>query len=252
MNTATRQSHILEVIREQGTISVSALTTELGASSATIRRDLADLDERGLLRRTHGGAKRLTLYGVGVPFAQRSDQGAPAKARMAAEVARRLRPGESVLIDAGTSCLAVAEAIHDQHLTAIPLSLHVANRLSQAPEIRLILPGGEVRPGEQDFVGPLTQLSLQQLNVDTAVVSGCAVSIDRGVTAHDVESAAIKATAVRSSGRAILLCDEEKWDTIAFAHVTPLNVFRLLITDHILTATEQEFFSVHDIDVVTV
>lgn len=242
----------MAALRERGTLTVSALTEELEASAATVRRDLADLDARGALRRTHGGARRVALQGIEVPFADRSDQGALAKARMAEAVADRLLPGEAVLLDSGTSCLAVAQAVRDQHLTVTPLSLQVANHLSEAPHIHLVLPGGEMRPGEQSFVGPLAESSVRHLNFDTVVISGCAASLTRGVTAHDLASAQIKSTALASGTRAILLCDEAKWDTVAFAQVAPLSAFTLLVTDHLLDQAETAYCADHDIDVVTV
>src|SRR5690606_28338528 len=131
------------------------LAARHGVSEMTIRRDLDELARQGVVRRIRGGALSLLLRGEEPPFGVREREAVEEKRRIAAEIADLIADGEAVLLDGGTTTLETARALRDRRLTVLPLSLHAAQELSTAPRIRLVLPGGEVRPGELNFVGPL-------------------------------------------------------------------------------------------------
>lgn len=253
METSERHTCISELLQASGNVTVAEIAVRTGASPATIRRDLSMMDEQGLLRRTHGGAKLSTgQHNASLPYSERTHVGSEVKARMAQAVASQLTTGEHIFLDTGTSTLAVAEAITTLSLTVTAVSLRVATTLADAGDIRLMIPGGQVRPIEHALVGPMTIASLSAQNFDTAIFSGCGTSIAHGVTAMDPADAEVKATALANTKRAILLCDEAKWGTVTFAPVAELGAFSLIVTDHHPSNEEQRFFDVHNIEVVTV
>lgn len=250
MTTIERHRAILARLEEHGTVTVAELAAELSASEATLRRDLADLDAQGLLRRVHGGARRADLRGLEQPFAARSGSNPEGKRRIAQQVARMLAPGEAVVLDSGTTALEVARAITDLTLRVVPLSLDALDVLAQGERIRVTAPGGELRPGERSFVGPLTERALTGLRFDTAVISPCALSLEGGATAYDMEDAAVKQAAMRSAERQVLLCDATKWGRSAFAAIADLAAFDVLVTDREPTADERSALDEARVEVV--
>ena len=146
---------------------------------------------------------------------------------MAALIADR----ESVVLDSGTTCLEAARALRERPLTVMPLSLHAANALVGAPSLKLLLPGGEPRPGELAVTGPLAEASLAALRFDTAVIGCCGLTPGDGVTAYDLADAAIKRAAIASARRVIAVADAAKLSRTALAFVAAASSLDILVTD---------------------
>ena len=222
---------ITDTVRGSGQVSVADLAEITGASDMTIRRDLEVLAEQGMIERYRGGARSVTLRGEEPPFALRAHDGLDVKRRIAAEVAALITDGEAVLIDSGTTCLEVARALTHRRLTVMPLSLHAANALTGAPQLRLLLPGGEPRAGELALTGPLTEASLAALRFDTAVIGCCGLNAANGLTAYDLADAAIKRAAIASAHRVIAVADATKFSRTGLAFVAPPSAFDAIVTD---------------------
>lgn len=251
MRTEERREGILRLLETVESVHVADLVEELGASEATVRRDLVQLDKQGALRRTHGGARRLLLRGVTTPFAARALVNAEGKARIAAAAAAMLAHGESVVLDGGTTCLAVAHRLRDPSLRVVPLSLRAATALGDAG-IQITMCGGDVRPDELSATGARALSSLSTMRFDTAVVSCRGFTLSEGVTSYDGEDAAMKAAVIRHSARVLLLCDETKWGKTAFGWVADARDLATVVTDHVLTHDEQEVVAELGVEVVTV
>jgi DeoR/GlpR family transcriptional regulator of sugar metabolism len=231
MTSTERLKKIADAVSETGRLSVAELAELTGASEMTIRRDLEVLAEQGVLERYRGGARSLLLRGEEPPFALRAQDGLEAKQRIAAEVAALIADGESVVLDSGTTCLEVARALQHRRLTVMPLSLHAANALTGAPHLKLLLPGGEPRPGELALTGPLAEASLAALRFDTAVIGCCGLTATDGLTAYDLADAAVKRAAIASSRRVIAVTEAAKLTRTALAFVTPASALHAVVTD---------------------
>jgi len=231
MRAQPRQQHILDRLRSDGQVDVAELAATLETSEVTIRRDLDILAEQGTLRRIRGGAVSLMMRGEELPFAMREVESTEAKQRIAAVAAELISDGEAVVVDSGTSGLAVARALADRQLTVMPLSLHGAVALSASSSVNLLLPGGTTRFGEGSMVGPLTEASLAALRFDTVVLTCCGLSPEDGVTAHDLQDAAVKRAAIKSSRRTILVAEGAKFTRTALASVCPAGQIDVLVTD---------------------
>ncbi|RDG38403.1 DeoR/GlpR family DNA-binding transcription regulator [Streptomyces corynorhini] len=227
-----RLRQITDALREGAERSVAELSALTGASEMTIRRDLDALADQGILERYRGGARGLLLRGQEPPFVLRAQESMDAKRRIAAEVATLITDGESVVLDSGTTCLEVARALRERRLTLMPLSLHAANEVTGAPQLTLLLPGGQPRPGELALTGPLTEASLAALRFDTAVIGCCGLSAADGLTAYDLADAAVKRAAIASSRRVIAVADGAKLTRSALAFVTPATALHCVVTDH--------------------
>ncbi|WP_031086454.1 DeoR/GlpR family DNA-binding transcription regulator [Streptomyces sp. NRRL WC-3549] len=251
MASADRLKQITDAVRERGSVGVAELAGLTGASEMTIRRDLETLAGQGLLERFRGGARSLVLRGEEPPFALRAAEGLEAKRRIAEVVASLLTDGESVVLDSGTTCLEVAHALAGRRLTVMPLSLHAANALTGAPGPALLLPGGRPRPGELALTGPLTQASLASLRFDTAVIGCCGLTAADGLTAYDLEDAAVKRAAIASSRRVVAVADGTKFPRTALAHVAPVSALHTVVTDATAPAEETEALAAAGVDVRT-
>ncbi|MBT1004232.1 DeoR/GlpR family DNA-binding transcription regulator [Paenarthrobacter sp. DKR-5] len=250
MHTADRHRLIAELLRHQETVSVAELETVCGASGATIRRDLEVLAGQGVLRRTHGGARSLLLRGEEPGYGQRALEHREAKVRIAAAATAALRDRESLVLDSGTTAVELARILATRPLTVMPLSLQAIAELGGSDAVDLILPGGQPRAGEGAIAGPLAEATIRSLRFDTAVLSPCGFSLQDGATAYDLGDAAIKRAAMQSSGRTILLCDAAKWNRTTLAVVAAADSIDLLITDHLLTDEEADFFTHHSVEVI--
>jgi DeoR/GlpR family transcriptional regulator of sugar metabolism len=231
---------ITDAVRNAEQISVAELAAATGASEMTIRRDLEVLAEEGVLERFRGGARSLLLRGEGPPFALRKQDAIEAKRRIAAEAARLIAEGESVVIDSGTTCLEVASALRNHRITVMPLTLHAANALAGGPRLTLLMPGGEVRTGELTMTGPLAEASLAALRFDTAILGCCGLSAADGLTAYDLLDAAVKRAAIASARRTIVVTDGSKFTRTALAAVAPASSLDTVITDETAPTAQLE------------
>ncbi|GAA2372656.1 DeoR family transcriptional regulator [Catellatospora methionotrophica] len=225
-----RHRQIIDAVRQAGQLSVTQLAELTSASEMTIRRDLDVLTEQGALQRYRGGARTVQLRGEETPFAVRAHERSDGKRRIAAAVSEMIADGEAVVLDSGTTCLEVAHALTGRRLTVMPLSLHAVNVLTSAPQLRLLLPGGEPRPGELTMIGPLAEASLAALRFDTAVIGCCGLTAEQGLTAFDLADAAIKRAAIGSSRRVIVVAEPAKLSRVALALVAPVSAVHVVVT----------------------
>ncbi|HTJ71550.1 MAG TPA: DeoR/GlpR family DNA-binding transcription regulator [Actinospica sp.] len=239
MSNADRHRLIAQAVKDSGRATVPELAGLTGASEMTIRRDLDALAAQGVLERFHGGARTLLLRGAEPPFALRAHEALDAKRRIAAEVSRLVADGETVLLDSGTTCLEVARLLRGRQVTVMPLSLQAIHVLSDAPEpTALLVPGGRARGTEGALTGPLALASLAALRFDTAVLGCCGLSAAEGMTAYDLDDAAVKQAIIGSARRIVAAADSGKLGRTAHAHVGPSALVHTLVTDAAAPADE--------------
>jgi DeoR family transcriptional regulator, fructose operon transcriptional repressor len=239
MSTADRHRLIARAVKESGSATVPELAELTGASEMTVRRDLDALAAQGALERVRGGARTLLLRGEEPPFALRAHEAADAKRRIASEVSRLIDDGETVLLDSGTTCLEVARLLRGRRVTVMPLSLQAIHVLSDAPTpTTLMVPGGRPRAGEGALAGPLTLASLSALRFDTAVIGCCGLGAAEGLTAYDLDDAAVKKAIIASTRRIIAAADGSKLGRTAHAYVGAATLVHTLVTDATASADE--------------
>ena len=231
MGTRLRQKQILDVLHRDGRVEVPDLAERLGISTITIRRDLDQLAEAGALRRVRGGAVTTALTGEGLPYEVRAVDDSPLKARLGAAAATLIADGEAVAIDSGTTGAAAATALAGRRITAMPFSVQGIATLAAGPHVTLLLPGGAVRRPEGTIVGPLAQQTLTGLRFDTAILTCCAAAPAVGVTAYDLDDAAVKRALHGAAERTILIAEGAKFTRRAMAVVCRLDEIDVLVTD---------------------
>jgi DeoR/GlpR family transcriptional regulator of sugar metabolism len=230
MDMTERRSALLEWLQSAGRVEVAAAALRFDTAEMTIRRDLDALVTQGAARRVRGGAISLLLGAEEPPFAVRTVAAGDAKRRIGQAAADLLAEGESVALDSGTTALEVARCLSGRRVTVMPLSLHAAWALAHAEGVRLLMAGGEVRPGELALVGPLATASLAALRFDTAVLSCCGLA-DGQVTAHDLGDAEVKRAMRAAAARTVLVADGSKFARSAAAVVCATSDVDVLVTD---------------------
>jgi DeoR/GlpR family transcriptional regulator of sugar metabolism len=231
MDASQRLSELVDTLRRDGRVDVATAAAEFGTAELTIRRDLDVLVARGVARRVRGGAVNLLMRGEELPYAMREVEVTGSKRRIAAAVADLIADGEAVGLDSGTTVAETARALAGRRLTVMPLSLHAAMELAGAASVRLILPGGEARPGELAMVGPLALASIASLRFDTVVLGCCGVSPEGQMMAHDLGDAAVKQALLASGRRTVLAADGSKFGRAALAVVCELTAVDVVVTD---------------------
>jgi DeoR/GlpR family transcriptional regulator of sugar metabolism len=231
MEASERVGRLVEALRRDGRVEVARAAVEFGAAEMTIRRDLDQLVERGVARRVRGGAVNLLMRGEELPFAMREIDAVDAKRRIAGIVAELIGDGEMVALDSGTTVLETARSLVARRVMVMPLSLHAATVLAAGSGVRLMMPGGDCRPGELALVGPLALASIAAVRFDTVVLGCCGVSPEGQVMAHDLGDASVKQALLASASRSVLAVDGAKFGRGALAVVQEVSRFDVVVTD---------------------
>jgi DeoR/GlpR family transcriptional regulator of sugar metabolism len=231
-----RRREILEIVQQSGSVTVVDLCERFDVSEMTIRRDLRDLDQEGLLRRVHGGAVSNLGRSYEPPYKLRSTQKAEVKQAIGRRAAELIIDGDSVALDVGTTTLEIAFALQGRrNLTIITASLPIANEivsnLSLDSDVRLILTGGIVRAGELSMIGHVAEETYSNLHVDKAFIGVGGISLEDGLTEYNLEDALVKKPLIQNAHQRIVVADSSKIGRTTFTSVAPLSMVDLLVTD---------------------
>jgi DeoR/GlpR family transcriptional regulator of sugar metabolism len=226
-----RLERLREILRIDHVVSVEELSRRLEVSAATVRRDLAQLESLGEVRRVHGG-------GVGTEsrleeplFDDKTSIAAREKQRIAQAALKYIQPNDTIFLDGGSTVLELARLIRDRsNLTVVTNSLRAAIELAaQGP--RVILIGGEFRRLSQTLVGPLTRLTLHEVHVDKAFMGTIGLTLEEGLTTTDPSEAYTKELVMQHARQVFLLADHSKVGKVSFACAGQLGRVQVLITD---------------------
>jgi DeoR/GlpR family transcriptional regulator of sugar metabolism len=228
-----RQSAIAAALREQGRVQVAALAIQHGVSEDSIRRDLRLLSARGLIQKTHGGAVALQI--TALPMAQREEVKSAPKRAIGRAAAARVQPHQTLLIDSGTTALALAQALAQagapRPLTVITAALDVALLFCADAAVQLVLAGGDWSHTTRAFSGPPALAAVDAHRADWAFLGACAVHPRLGLSASDAGDAEIKRAMLASAGQRVLLVDGTKFGLVQPHAVAGLDQLDLVISD---------------------
>ena len=219
MHKLARQKHILDRLSETGQLSISELVAELQVSADTIRRDLSDLEQQGVLQKSHGGAIALnvpamTRQGRNALLTQTKQlrNSGPVLAeleRQGQQVAARIPSGSTLFLDAGSTLLAVAAQLKGP-LTVITASLDIAQLFSDRAGIQLILLGGQWDSKQRLFAGSATLSLVTRYRADIAILGACALHAGLGLSASQEADADVKRAMLAASAEHWLVADHTK------------------------------------------
>lgn len=248
-----RRGQLLLWAREDGHVGVTEASARLSVSVETVRRDLAVLEQHGLIRREYGSAYPVESVGFETSLEKRSEKWLPEKHRIAKEAARHLEDAESVFIDEGyLPSLLAQELPPGRPLTVVTASLPVATMLAPRAEHTVIMLGGRVRGHTLAAVDHWVTQMLAQFVIDLAFIGANGLTPASGLTTPDPAVAEVKAAAIRASRRRIFLGAHPKFKVSTFCRFADLSDFELLITDTRLPAAEAHRLEVHGPKVIRV
>lgn len=196
----------------------------------TIRRDLDELAELGVLRRVHGGVVAASPRGEQIPYAVRLESLTTEKAAIARTAAALVPDGSSVVVDAGTTAAAVAHELAGRDLTVMALSVHAAAALGRCPGTTIVTPGGRLESHDLSWVGSTVVEDLGGFRADVVVLGVCAWDPIAGLTSRTPEDTATKKAALRSGTRVVAVATAEKLGVLATFGVGPTEAVDTLVT----------------------
>lgn len=224
-----RHNLIFDYLKNNRKATVEELASFLYVSSATIRRDLKEMQKLGLIVRSHGGALlRETANEVSI-FVRR-EKNAREKEQAAIRAMPYVTGFQSVFIDNSSTCLILAEKLNLENRTVITNGLQIAMRLTQKQNANLIMPGGAVHYNTNSVTGGLTCNTLRNFRVDLALVSAAAVDAE-GTYEHSLETAQIKQLMFQQAKRSMLVVDGTKFGHSSSYHTASLDDYDTIVTD---------------------
>ena len=233
MTTFERRQRILRLLREQSGIKVTELAQRLRVSEGTIRNDLSALENAGQLTRVRGGAVlRDRPQFISPSFANRAQENAAAKQRIARWAADMVEDGDSVLLDSSSTVYHIASFLQDRsRLTIVTNGIEVAFALAQNPTNTIILIGGILRPDQALLVGHLGERILENLHIKTAFVSCSGFSVETGLTQVDIQEAQLKSRMIESAERVVALVDSSKFGKVDLTPFASIEQVSQILSD---------------------
>jgi DeoR family transcriptional regulator, aga operon transcriptional repressor len=235
-----RWNSLLEMLTENGRVSVEEAAGRLNVSQATIRRDFDQLTQQQMITRTRGGA---VAHGVSydLPLRYKTAKHSAEKQRIGAAAAALVSPGMVVALNGGTTTTEVARAlavrpdlgggVDEAQLTVVTNALNIANELLVRSRMKIVVTGGVVRPQSYELVGPLGSSIMREVTLDMALLGVDAIDVALGAAAHHEGEAAMNSLMVARARRVVIIADSSKLGGHAFARVCPIERVDTLVTD---------------------
>jgi len=233
-----RLEHIVSYINSHNTVSLSELCEEFGTSPATMRRDLQELESKGLIERIHGGAKSLTSYQVyEPPFTARLSMNLDEKQRIAKYAFSMISNNDAIILDSSTTVYELAKiiAVNELNITVMTNDAKIASTIAPNPNIKLILIGGYIRPGFYTSMGMFAESMWEQLFADKLFLGVDAIHPNHGILNYRTEEISCKRLMISCAKSSIVLCDHTKYLSSAVLQISPLQKI-----DEVITGIELE------------
>ena len=232
MHQYERHALIVQQARQATRVEVSALAELLDVTPETVRRDLTQLERKGLVQRVHGGAITVEKLDFEPTLAARSRRRSAEKRRIAEAALDYLPAAGSIMLDAGSTTSAIAELLPtDRELNVLTNSLPIATQISRYPDFSLHLLGGRVRPRTEATTGGWGLRELQEVHVDVAFIGTNGLTVEIGLTTPDQAEAAMKQAMVRCATQVYVLADSSKMDNEYLVRFAAIDEVDALITD---------------------
>jgi DeoR family glycerol-3-phosphate regulon repressor len=250
MNISERQNDILTAARTRGRVSVEGLAVAFAVTPQTIRRDLNELCQRGLLARVHGGAMPAnSISNVG--YEDRRHLFAAEKALIGAATAAQIPDNSSLIINIGTTTEQVARALyHHRDLVVITNNINVINIMNGSPAKELILAGGVVRQTDGGIVGEAAVEFIRQFRVDCAVIGASSLDEDGAILDYDYREVLVARAIIANARRTILVADHQKFERSAPVRICDLSQIDMFVTDRPPPARFVDACAANEVEVV--
>jgi len=244
-----RRNEIFSIISKQPKVTVKELSGMLEVSEVTVRKDLTALEHEGILKRTHGGAVQIISNSIEQRMLFRTEE----KLMIAKEAAKLILPGETVLIEAGSTNTVLASELSTVNgIHIITNSLYIMEMLKDNDNVKVTLLGGELQRESESMVGPLTILCLSKVAVHKAFIGMDGFSEKLGFTCGDFLRAEVGREMWRRADKTIILAESSKFDNIGATPVMALSEVDMVITDKELSEEKIRILEENNIETIII
>jgi DeoR family transcriptional regulator of aga operon len=227
-----RRAEILQIVRSKGRVKVNELAELLNISAVTIRVDLNELHQRGLVVRSHGGAVLPDTILRETPFHERLKEQSEEKKRIGAMAATLIKDGETIILDSGTTTVEVARSIKKKRgLQIITNGVNIAAELLYAQDVRVFILGGTMGWRSATITGRVSEDMLEQLSADKLFLGAAGCDPDFGVSDVYVEETALNKAMIQASREIILVADSSKFSKRSMSRIATFSEIDTVISD---------------------
>src|SRR5215469_1278640 len=243
MTAAARHRRILQLLENEGNVKVDNLSERFEVSQVTIRKDLTELEEQGLLQRTYGGAVYSHRSRFNVSFLEKLQIEAPRKDAIAQLALNYIHEGDTIILDAGSTTLSLARALQGKlrSLYVITNSVPAALELSRAG-YEILLIGGQVRNHSLALIGPVAVTTLESFHADRAFLGTSGITLSHGYSTPNLLDAEVKQAMMHSADETYVLTDSSKFGHACLASFAQLSEVHFTLTDSGIPAEFREVF----------
>ncbi|MDD7183783.1 DeoR/GlpR family DNA-binding transcription regulator [Peptostreptococcus porci] len=221
--TEERQSIIVNMLSEKSILKLKDLVKLLDASESTIRRDLDELEAKGLLKRVHGGAVAVNgSFTLDYSIDERTGKFLTEKIAIAKYCASLIEDGDYVYLDSGTTTLEMIPYLSEKNITVVTNGVHNAQKLVEN-RVKTYLLGGEVKPKTQTVIGEQAVLNLLKFRFTKAFIGANGITFKSAITTPDDSEAVIKKLAIDLSKDSYVVVDSSKFGSVSFAKICDLD-----------------------------
>ena len=244
-----RRQRVLDLVSQRGFVSLADLAQSVRVSESTIRRDLDYWHQQGSLRRTHGGAMYVGDGSALPALEERSASQLDEKKAIAQAAVARMKDGDAILLDGGTTTLEVAKLLVGRSMQIVTNSLPIANLFANNRETDLVMLGGYVYPKTGIALGPLTIRMLPDIHVNQALLSVSGITA-RGLFNGNLLLVETQRQIMRCADEVVVVADHTKLGRPALAFLCELNAVDTLIVDRGLITEQRDMLGQADVRLI--
>ncbi|MDD3840500.1 MAG: DeoR/GlpR family DNA-binding transcription regulator [Clostridia bacterium] len=246
-----RQQEILNILKQEKSVTVSDLSKRFFVSEATIRRDLRELEKLDLLKKTYGGAVLLEGLNLEAPLSFRETEQKAEKEKMGKLASDLVKDGDILIIDSSSTTLKIVDYLNDKDkLTVITNGAKTVVELGKLTNVKTYSTGGLIRENSMSLIGETARKCIQKYHADILFFSCRSISMEKGITDSSEEEAELRRIMLLNSNKSVLICDHTKFDAASFCKVCDFEHVDCLVTDKKPSNAWMEFLKSKNIEVV--
>lgn len=226
-----RREHILTYVEEKGCANIEEMALNFDVSQMTIRRDIRTLEQEDKLRVTYGGAVSKSFLMEDIPYEKKNAVNIEEKKSIAYEAQKLVKDGQIILLDAGTSTIALAKLLMRMKITVITTDLKIALLMSDSSTAKVYTTGGSVSAITKAHTDVTALSFLDSINADIAFLATNSWSLDHGVTTASADHFYIRRKMMDRTAKKVLLADSSKFGARSMKTICPLSELDMIVTD---------------------
>ncbi len=227
-----RRTKILDILEKEGQAKVRFLSEKFDVSDVTIRNDLEQLEQKGLLIRTRGGAFRAQKVGIDYNLDTKRKKNNKEKELIGRKAAQLIKDGETIILDSGTTTMQIAQNLSNiKNLTVISNALNILSQLVNFPEVKVIVPGGHLRKESLSLIGHSAQEELKNYYCDKLFIGVDGIDATYGISTPNAEEAHLNKVMISIAKEVIVVADSSKFLKRSFAFISTMDKITTIVTD---------------------